>query len=149
MKLIALIGLVSIEKIELAIALATHYTWESDESVMLIDNVARLAIDRARLSDEPLIRVKDDLSEKLVDVLQDVHTDVVIMAVSEAAELDKLFFNLEGLLVQMPDIDLRTLGLIDLRTCDCFPHLREKLENYSDVHFLAPFDVNAVIEAVE
>jgi len=148
MKVIALIGLVSIEKIELAIQLATHYTWETDQSVTLIDNVTRLAIDAARLSDEPLIRVKDDISEKLVDVLHNVHTDIAIVAVTETAELDKLFFNLEGLLNYMPDIELHTVGLIDTRTCDCFPHLRQKLEAYADVHFLAPFDVHEVLEVI-
>ena len=145
MKVIALIGLVAIEKIEIMTQLATHYTWDTDNSVTIIDNVARLAIDPASLSDEPLIRVNGDITGGLVDILRDIQTDIVLLAVSETAELDHLFVSLDLMTEQLPHIDLITIGLIDLRTCDCFPRIRERLEDYADVHFLAPFDVNEIL----
>lgn len=148
MKVIALIGLVAIEKIQLVIEVATHYTWETDKTVTVIDNVARLAIDRVQLSDEPLIRVNGDITEGLVDKVRNINSDIVLMAVSESAELDNLFVSLDIMTEQLPHIDLTTIGLIDLRTCDCFPQLRENLEDYTDVHFLAPFDVNAMISII-
>lgn len=149
MKVIALIGLVSIEKIQLTTDLATHYTWHTDKSVTIIDNVARLAIDPVQLSDEPLVRINGDLTDSLADHLQSANSDIVLIAVSETAELDNLFVTLDIISENLPHIDLTTLGLIDLRTCDCFPNLREKLEDYADVHLLAPFDVQEVISLIE
>jgi hypothetical protein len=148
MKIIALVGLISIEKIQLVIQLATHYTWDTDKTVTMIDNVARMAIDPVQLSDEPLIRVNGDITEGFVERLQVINSDIVLIAVSESAELDSLFVSLDILTEQLPHIDLTTIGLIDLRTCDCFPHLREKLEDYADVHFLAPFDVNDILGVI-
>jgi|GEM_PF-1559421 len=149
MNVIPLIGLVSIEKIQLTIELATYYTWQTDKSVTVIDNVARLAIDPAQLSDEPLTRVTGDITNTLTDTLRECDTDVVIVAVSEAAELDNLFVGLDIMTETLPDINLTTVGLVDLRTCDCFPNLREKLEDYADVHFLAPFNAEEVISTIE
>lgn len=148
MKVVALIGLISIEKVQLTIQLANHFTWDTNQTVSVIDNVARMAIDRAELGDEPLIRVGGDITKRLVDLLADMSTDIVLMAVSEAAELDDLFVALDIMTEQLPHIDLLTIGLIDLRTCDCFPHLREKLEDYADVHVLAPFDVNKILGVI-
>ena len=148
MKVVALIGLVSIEKIQLVTQLASHYNWNTDQSLTIIDNVARMAIDPVNLSDETLIRVNGDITAGLVDLLHDVQTDVVLIAVSEAAELDNLFISLDIMTEELPHVELKTLGLIDLRTCDCFPHLREKLEDYADVHFLAPFDVHEILGVI-
>ncbi len=149
MKVIALIGLVAIEKIQLTVDLATYYTWQTDKTVTVIDNVSRLAIDPAQLSDEPLIRVKDELRETLIDQLPQINSDVVIVAVSEAAELDQLFISLDVMTETIADVDLVTVGLVDLRTCDCFPNLRVKLEDYADMHFLAPFNAEDIIGVIE
>lgn len=148
MKVIALIGLVIIEKIQLTIDLATHITWKTDFDVTIIDNGARMVIDPVHLSDEPLIRVSGDITDSLADVLQSISTEIVLVAVSETAELDNLFVTLDIIAERMSDIDLTTIGLIDLRTCDCFPHLREKLEDYADVHFLAPFELSEVLNVL-
>jgi len=148
MRVVAFVGLVSIEKIQLVIELATHYTWETDKTITIIDNVARLAIDPVQLSDEPLIRINDDLTERLTDRIRDINSDIVLIAVSESAELDKLFIALDIMSEKLPHIDLLTIGLIDLRTCDCFPQIRENLEDYAEVHFLAPFDVSEVITVI-
>lgn len=149
MKVIALIGLVAIEKIQLAVELATYYTWQTDKTVTVIDNVARLAIDPAQLSDEPLIRISGDITEQLADHLKTIETDMLLIAVSESAELDNLFIALDIITETLPDVDLITIGLVDLRTCDCFPNLRVKLEDYADVHFLAPFNAEEVVGAIE
>lgn len=148
MKVIALIGLVIIEKIQLTIDLATHITWKTDHDVTIIDNGARMAIDPIHLSDEPLMRVSGDITDSLADVLKSVSTEIVLVAVSETAELDNLFVALDIIAETMPDIDLTSIGLIDLRTCDCFPHLREKLEDYADAHFLAPFELSEVLHVL-
>ena len=149
MKVIALIGLVSIEKIQLVVDLATYYTWQTDKSVTVIDNVARLAIDRAQLSDEPLIRIAGDISDTLTTYLETIDSDVVLVAVSESAELDSLFIALDVVTETLPHVDLITVGLVDLRTCDCFPNLRVKLEDYADVNVLAPFNIEEVISIIE
>lgn len=148
MNVIALVGLVSIEKIQLVIEVATHYTWDTDKIVTVIDNVARMAIDPVQLSDEPLIRVNGDITEGLVERLQAINSNIVLIAVSESADLDNLFVSLDIVTEQLPHINLTTIGLIDLRTCDCFPHIREKLEDYADVQFLAPFDVNEILSVI-
>lgn len=148
MKVVALIGLLSIEKIQLTIDLATHFTWNMNQSVTIIDNVSRMAIDPVHLNDEPLIRIKGDITQNLTDTLATIQSDIVLIAVSETAELDSLFITLDMMTGQLPQVDLITIGLIDLRTCDCFPHLREKLEDYADVGFLAPFDVDEVLEVI-
>lgn len=148
MNVVALVGLVSIEKIQLVIELATHYTWDTDKTVTVIDNVSRLAIDPVQLSDEPLIRVNGDVTEGLVDRLRNIDSDIILIAVSESAELENLFVSLDILTEQLPHIKLTTIGLIDLRTCDCFPHIRENLEDYADVHFLAPFNVNGILASI-
>jgi len=148
MRVIALIGLMSIEKIQLTVDLATHFTWHTDQSVTVIDNVARMAIDPVQLNAEPLIRIDGDITKNLMDILVTIQSDLVLVAVSETAELDQLFIALDFMTDELPHIALTTVGLIDLRTCDCFPNLREKLEDYADVHFLAPFDVNEVLEVI-
>lgn len=148
MRVIAFVGLVSIEKIQLIIELATYYTWDTQLSVTVIDNVSRLTIDRAELNDEPLIRVNGDITQELTEQLADTESDIVLIAVSENAELDNLFIAFDMMREQLSQLDLTTVGLVDLRTCDCFPNLREKLESYTDVHFLAPFNVNNVLKAI-
>lgn len=148
MKVIALAGLVSIEKIQLTIDLATYYTWQTQQSVTIVDNIARLAIDPVQLSDETLIRITGDITDTLADVLRDIDSDIVILAISESAELDNLFITLDIVSENLP-IELISIGLVDLRTCDCFPHLREKIEDYANVHLLAPFNVDDVVALIE
>jgi NAD(P)-dependent dehydrogenase (short-subunit alcohol dehydrogenase family) len=147
-KVIALVGLVSIEKIQVALELAQHYS-QAGHTVSIIDNVARLAIDRAQVGDESLQRINGDIIPLLGDVIPRQDADTLILAISENAGLDALFVALDILTEQHPTLDLMTVGLIDLRTCDCFPHLREKLEDYTDVHFLALFNVTHIVGAIE
>jgi len=146
MQLIALLGLVSIEKIDLAVELGQHITSEG-LSAVVIDNGARLALDAERLGTETLIRLKGDLQHYLLDTLAHIEADVVILLVSEAAPLEASVLLLHDASDRC-DIELQIIGLADLRTCDCFPHLREQLDDYADVSFLAPFDARLVWEAL-
>ena len=148
MNLIAFIGLVTIEKIRLVQDLARYYTWDAGQSVTIIDNVARMAIDPVHLSGETLIRFEDDISDKLAFILKEHGDDVVLLAISETAHLDELLVTFDEVTTTNPDIQLHTIGLLDLRTCDCFPHYREQLESYTETTLLAPFSVNAVLGAM-
>ena len=141
MKWIVLVGLVAIEKIQLTVELATHYT-NQGKRVTVIDNVSRLAIDPELLQGEALVRISGDILPKLADLRETVNSDVTLLALSETANLDDLFIALSEF------EDIQTIGLLDLRTCDCFPHYREQLEANVDVTLYAPFELAHVLEAV-
>lgn len=148
MKLVVLIGLVSIEKIYLTVELAQLFG-EQGKTVTVIDNVARLALDSELLAgDEQLIRLNGDLRHYLQDTLEHIEADIVLIAASETSNLDDLFMHLETICQMDAISDIQTIGLVDLRTCDCFPNLRMQLESYVDVSFLAPFDAQEVWEQI-
>jgi len=148
MKLVVLIGLVSIEKLHLTVELAQLCT-EWGISVAVIDNVARLALDPEWLSgEEHLVRLEGDLHHYLHDTLEHLQAEVVLIAVSEASNLHDLFIYLESIREMDRVQDIQTLGLVDLRTCDCFPNLRMLLESYADASFLAPFDAHVIWEQI-
>lgn len=146
MQLIALMGLVSIEKMNLAVELAAKLSREG-QSIAVIDNGARLALDAELLATETLIRLKGDLQHYLLDTLEHIEADTAILLVSEAAPLEEIVLLLHDAADRCA-IDLHIVGLADLRTCDCFPYLRKQLDDYADVSFLAPFDARLVWETL-
>ena len=145
MKVIVLTGLVSIEKAQLARELATHFT--NDKLVTIIDNIARVAIE-----DSPekvtVKRYSENISKKLGDILQESPSDIAIIALSEQAHPEKLFIELDDLQEQRDDWQIYTLALIDTRTCDCFPNVREALELYADVSIMMPYTLDEVLTYV-
>ena len=145
MRLIVLTGLVSVEKLALAVELAEHIVARG-QSVSLIDNVRRLQIENVDTGDVALIRVESDLESGLLPALQSLSSDVVILAVSESVQPDALFTLLDSLHDTLSRLDVKTLALIDTRTCDCFPQFRVTLEEYADYTVNLPVDVSDVVE---
>jgi hypothetical protein len=136
---------VTAEKIELVLELARQHA-DAGRTVTVIDNVRRLKVDRAGLASVELIRLDGDLRDHLVEVVESMTSDVVLLAVSETARLDDLFVLLNDLRDQLPEVAVQTLALIDTRTCDCFPQLREQLEDYADVVVNLPVGADEVME---
>ncbi len=130
MKLMVLTGLVSVEKAAAAAYLAKHYA-EQGQRVTVLDNVARIPMDVTLFAQAPQ-RITGDISRVLPQVLDHVQGDVVILAVSEAANPDDVYVALDALKETHPHIAVKTIALIDTRTCDCFPQIRERLELYAD-----------------
>lgn len=140
MHLITLAGLVTIEKIQLAIDLAQYYS-QAGQRVTVLDNIARLRIDPVYLSGETLLRMPGDAVGALAGLLPTLAADVVLFAASESAEPEALFTALAEL---DPSIQTTTLALLDLRTCDCFPHLRQTLEQHADYVIHMPYSLEGL-----
>jgi hypothetical protein len=45
-------------------------------------------------------------------------------------------------------MEIQLLALIDLRTCDCFPTMRERLEAYADTVVMLPYNLEEVLSDV-
>jgi hypothetical protein len=134
MQLIALAGLVSVEKIQLTIELAKHFTSE-EKTVAIVDNVSRLQIE----ADVPLYRV-ETLNE-LNTRLRTIKEQIVLFAVSETVSPEALLDTLD----ELTGIDITTLAMIDTRTCDCFPNLRVAFEDYADLVVNVPYELSEVV----
>ncbi|MCU0512139.1 MAG: hypothetical protein MUE40_06160 [Anaerolineae bacterium] len=147
MHLVVLTGLVSIEKRDLALALAQSCLADGHR-VALIDNIARLPVDPELTAGATLLRLQGDVTQYLATTLEHVAADVVILAASETAHPEALFSALAALAEARPGLRVRTAALIDLRTCDCFPNVRQVLERYADVIVNLPCDVAGVREAL-
>ena len=144
MKLIALMGLVVVEKIEMLEALAQA----AASRVVVIDQTRRLHADPARLSGAEYIRLGDDLAAELPPLLDDLEADLLLLAVSETTPPDETFVLLDSLSASHPDLEIQTLALVDTRTCDCFPQTRQSLEASADTVVNLPADVEAILEAL-
>ena len=53
--------------------------------------------------------------------------------------------NVLEMLDRFPNAEIRQIAMIDNRTCDCFPHLREMLEDHADLTLNYPFAIEEVI----
>lgn len=146
MKLIVLMGLVSVEKHEAAQMLAQHYN-EQGQTVALLDNVARLPL-TVNAMPESAQRLDGDALTQLPHVLARSEADVVILALSERAEPAASFVALDALYDHVVDLNLQILALIDTRTCDCFPNVRESLELHADAVLNLPISYQDLLEVV-
>ncbi len=144
MKLIALMGLVVVEKIEMLEVLAQA----AKTRVVVIDQMRRLHADPARLSGADYIRLEGDLAAELPPLLDDLETDLLLLAVSETTPPDETFVLLDQVHEAHPDLEMHTLALVDTRTCDCFPQTRQSLEASADTVVNLPADFDAVREAL-
>jgi hypothetical protein len=134
MRLIVLVGLVSVEKIQLTIELAKHFT-SKRKTVTIVDNVSRLHIE----ADAPLYRI-EALSE-LNTVLRTIKEQIILFAVSETVSPEMLLDTLD----ELTGIKITTLAMIDTRTCECFPNLRVAFEDYADVVVNVPYELSEVV----
>lgn len=146
MKVIILAGLLSVEKIELSRELAQHFS--AKKSVAVIDNIARMPVDNIEKS-VSIRRVEGDSIAELLNILQETVADLVIVALSEQAHPEKIFIALDDLREQQPDWEIYLLALIDTRTCDCFPNVREALEMYADVSVMIPYKLEEIVSYVD
>lgn len=141
MRLIVLAGLVAIEKINLAVELAEHFA-EQGQRVTVLDNITRISIDPELLFRPQLQRLNGDVLDRLPDIIASQMADTLIFATSENYSPDALFIALDELSAHA----VQTLALIDLRTCDCFPHMRQLFEDYADIVVNMPYDLSEVLE---
>jgi hypothetical protein len=139
MQTIIITGLVIVEKIALTLDLARHYS-AAGQRVTVVDNVARLPIDTL---DVPAAidyqRLARDILPELDTIITQADAGVLLVALSEQVPPDALF----GTLASFDDMTV--LALIDLRTCDCFPAMRERLEQYADLTIYCPYELEDVI----
>ena len=146
MKVFALTGLVSVEKGELAAQLAEHFAGQG-QTVTVLDNISRLPVEHPT-NGVTVQRMEGDVLSQLPDLLLSMCSDVVVFAVSEQAHPDDVFTALAALHDHYDEVEVRTLALIDLRTCDCFPHVREQLELYADNVLMLPYKLDEVLSYV-
>jgi hypothetical protein len=145
MRLIVLTGLVVVEKSQLANDLADYYSAQN-LSVTVIDNIARIPIENLSV---PIVRLVDITADSvLADTIAQHKSDVLILAASEQIHPDQLFVTLDNLSGELEAIEITVLALIDLRTCDCFPNVRERLETYADTVIMLPYQLKDVLQEV-
>jgi hypothetical protein len=136
-------GLVSVEKAELA-ALAANHVTGSGRRAVIFDGGARLRVDSEWVAAARLVRL-DGLAQ-LPGLLAASDEDVAILAAPETAATDAVFAALAAL--ERPGLTLTTAALIDLRTCDCFPNLRAELEASADVTLAIPYALPDALHAL-
>lgn len=141
---IVLAGLVSVEKVTLAVEIARALDVRK-QRVLLIDDVARLPVDANRAGGVTVQRVSGDLLPQLEMLINQTDTDAVIVAASETHSPDSLFTTLDAL----RGVNLISFAMIDTRTCDCFPHARDLLEGYADHVISLPYDLAAVMQILD
>jgi hypothetical protein len=145
-RLILLTGLVSVEKVSLTLDLTAYYQ-SRGHSVSVIDNITRLHIDPGRLHVEKLIQHPGDILGALPGLLESLPGEIIIAAVSEMVPPLSLFATLDDI-TEAYALHTQTIALIDLRTCDCFPQIRELLETYADVAVYLPYQLESVLAAL-
>ncbi|MFW5747989.1 MAG: hypothetical protein ACOCYT_00090 [Chloroflexota bacterium] len=146
--LIALTGLVRVEKLLLAAALVRRLA-AAGHGVTLLDNVSGLSLDvvveqddAAALPDDAhYMRLTVDLTQYLPTVLPHVETPVVVAAISEHAHPEALFSAID----EVAGWSVCTVAMVDARTCDCFPQLRILLEDYADLTCKVPCTADWVL----
>lgn len=145
MRVWILAGLVVIEKAQLAAQLANHLHLR-DEAVALIDNLARLPID-GETTDVAPQRVEGDLLPTLPEVLDAQEADTVVVALSEQATPEPIFTAVDRL-QQQRNHEITLFALIDTRTCDCFPQVRQGFEEIADEVLMLPIELEEVLARV-
>lgn len=148
--IIVLAGLVSIEKHQLAIELAHHYEAHG-QTVSLLDHVARLALDSEALA--PTIQLTRHISTDMADVIAWASAQItnatspqtLIVALNEQIHPEAIFMALHEIAQHNPALHTHLIAMIDLRTCDCFPNVRQLLETYADSIVMMPYDLDAIL----
>jgi hypothetical protein len=140
MKLIVLAGLPVYEKAEFASELA-RMLLASGRRVTLIDNGARPVEPPSGVTVRRIAGgcVCCSLAEQLYQVMAEIDQGVAVLIASESAHPEALRLILENLRAGQPGLEFRLLALVDDRTCDCFPHVRQMLEDAADDVLYPPF----------
>ena len=146
MKLIAITGLAAYEKAQLAQDMA-HTMTQEGQRVTIIDNSNRKDIQPVDGVTVERIAggcVCCSLPGKLYKMMAHVDSDAVLLVTSESAHPESLMMVLDNLSAGQAGLDIQTIGVIDDRTCDCFPHLHEMMESYNDVTLRLPFEYKEI-----
>jgi len=143
-RLIVLAGLVSVEKAFLAAELGAFWA-QQGLSVVILDNIARIAIDAETVGGARVTRASGDVLPHLPYILEQADADVLILAASETLAPDAVFTAVGAL----DNVRVTVLGLVDTRTCDCFPHIRAQLEAESDAVIHMPYALDAVLALLD
>ena len=148
MKLIILAGLVSVEKGQLALELANHFI-KQNRRVAIIDNIARLPIDMDHLNLTRKIRLDGTVLGAFHEIIEIVIScDISLLAISETMNPVNLSEFIGNIYERINDIDITTAAMIDTRTCDCFPTLREMLERNADIIVTIPYDLSELVNTL-
>jgi len=154
MQLIILMGIVSIEKHQLTAEIANHFV-DRGEHVHVVDNVQRLPLDSESV-DAPLTRlVSDDVLTSSLPIFAEQNAQVGLLALSEKIHPETLMMSILDMETQWQSIapqsplHMTTIGMIDLRTCDCFPNIRVMIENNADIVTYVPYDLTKIIPQIQ
>ncbi|GAB1420943.1 hypothetical protein MASR2M15_10710 [Anaerolineales bacterium] len=132
MKMSLLLGLVMVEKAQYALHLMEE-TLKANGSVQIVDNMVGIGISpEAVATGVTYLHVAGDIRYDLALLVEEAEVDHLIIAVSEHCNLPALFSEIANFSFTHSDLTVECIGLIDLRTCDCFPNLRELLERECD-----------------
>lgn len=144
MQLITITGLATYEKAQLAHDLA-HTLAARGQGVTIIDNSNRRELESTDRVDVTRIAggcVCCSLPGKLYKTMATVQANTVILIASESAHPESLMAVMANLVAGQPEIEVKTIGVIDDRTCNCFPHLHEIMEDYADLTLRRPFNLD-------
>lgn len=140
MKILILAGLVSYDKAALAEDMARRLA-ATGQSVTLIDNSEYTAV--SAVNGVTVIRVEK--STGAAAATAGTHSDVILITASEALSPDGLLALQDEVQTVHPAAVVRQIALVDDRTCDCFPHLREAFDAQADLVLHAPFDLEKAL----
>ena len=147
MKLIVLIGLGVQEKIVFTTQLA-HQLTQQHKKVIILDSLPGEGFSPEQLNEIPSLQLLDAWTQ-LPTILQHTPADRVLWAVSPAVVPSDLSLIVEGTRSFVPDWEITLIGLLDDRTCDCFPHVRADIEDVADIVVRFPFDVQDIVTTIE
>lgn len=140
MPIIALAGLAAGEKAELALDLARHFS-QAGQRVHLTDNMQHMRVPADRLPQQVTHDRQTSLPAAATAAFESV-AEVTLLVVAEQAAPDELFALLDSA------AGVRVLAIVDDRTCDCFPTLRQSLEDHADAVLRPPFTLREVLECL-
>ncbi|MDE0609382.1 MAG: hypothetical protein OXH77_05645 [Anaerolineaceae bacterium] len=145
MQLIAITGMLHQPKARFTQALVEVLSAETDRLALIDNSDVPLAIDgvtRQRLAGGC---VCCSLATALVSLPGRLNADYALLPVSALADPEALASILDSLRSEC--IQITTVSLIDTLTLVRSPHLRQKLEIYSDFQFYEPFDFPEIVHA--
>ena len=143
MKIIVLTGIIGQEKAQFAVQLAQAYQ-DTGLRVAIINNGT------VPIANGLTAKIYAGLilggNEPLYNEIQTMQEDVLLVIAAESAHPEALIAALDNLQAAQPDNRSQLIALIDDRTCDCFPHLREILEVTADLTLHAPFSIDEALK---
>jgi hypothetical protein len=128
-KLIILIGLASVEKAQLARDLSVYLQGKGYSTRQLDRDVDEFADSYTQTA------TKSSTSEQ-----------IIIWNTPDDMEMDRLADVLPD--VEAAGIEPFTVALLDTRTCDCFPTLREEMEQTADLTLFLPFELKEALWSI-